>query len=210
MRIAVVGATGRTGVPLVRDALARGHEVTALVRSPAKRSLLPDDIDVVEGDATDRAALDRLVAGTDAVVDLVATERGGPSDLRRRIVPGLLEAMRSHGVDRLVFLTGAGVRVEEDDPGVLDRVIVWVMRRLAADVLADGEQATAAVAASDVDWTIVRAPRLTDDEPRGGARAFAGVGQGSSTRIARADLAAWMLDELERPAWVGRHPVVTR
>lgn len=210
MRIAVLGATGRTGVPLVRDALARGHDVTALVRTPTKRSLLPDDVEVVEGDATDRAALDRLVAGSDAVVDLVATERGGPSDLRRRVVPGLLDAMRSHGVDRLVFLTGAGVRVAADEPGVLDRAIVWVMRRMAADVLADGEQAAAAVAASDVDWTIVRAPRLTDDAPTGGARAFAGVGQGSSTRIARADLAAWMLDELERPAWVGRHPVVTR
>lgn len=209
MRIAVLGATGRTGVPLVAEAVRRRHEVAALVRTPGKRALLPDGVDVVEGDATDRGALGRLVADADAVVDVIASDRGGPEDLRRRVVPQLLDAMGEHDVHRLVLLTGAGVRVEEDDPGLLDRIIVGVMRVVAAGVLEDGELATAAVAASDLDWTVVRAPRLTEDDPRGSARAFAGVGRGSSTRIARSDLAGWLLDELEAPAWVGRHPVVT-
>lgn len=209
MRIAVLGATGRTGVPLVTDAVQRGHEVRALVRTPSKKGLLPDGIEVVEGDATDRGALDRLVVGADAVVDVIAPDRGSPKDLRRRIVPQLLDAMDQHDVDRLVFLTGAGVRVEEDEPGLFDKAIVQVMRLVASDVLEDGEQATAAVTASGLDWTVVRAPRLNDDDPRGVARAFPGVGQGSNTKIARADLARWLLDELEEPAWVHRHPVVT-
>ena len=209
MRIAVLGATGRTGVPLVADAVERGHQVAALVRTPSKATLLPDGVDVVEGDATDPDALDRLVADADAVVDVIAPDRGGPKDLRRRIVPQLLDAMATHQVDRLVFLTGAGVRVEDDQPGLADKAIVGLMRLAASDVLEDGEQATAAVAASDLDWTVVRAPRLNDDDPRGVARAFPGVGQGSSTKIARADLATWLLDELEEPSWVHRYPVVT-
>jgi putative NADH-flavin reductase len=209
MKIAVLGATGRTGVPFVERAVAAGHDVTALVRTPSKRSLLPEGVTVVEGDAADADAVDQLVAGSDAVVDLIAPERGGPQDLRSRVVPRVLDAMRAHGVDRLVFLTGAGVRVEQDTPGLADRAIVWLMRRFAADALADGEQATAAVAGSGLGWTVVRAPRLNEDEETGQARAFAGVGQGSSTRISRADLARWILEELEDPQWTHRPPVVT-
>lgn len=209
MRIAVLGATGRTGVPVVEKALARGHEVAGLVRTPSKRSLLADDVVVVEGDATDADAVGRLVKGADVVVDLLAPERGGPRDLRRRVVPIVLGAMREHDVDRLVFLTGAGVRVDDDRPGLADRAIVWLMRRIAAEVLADGVEAVALVADSDRDWTVVRAPRLNDGTETGQRRAFPGVGMGSSTKITRADLAEWLLDEIEQPQWSGRYPVVT-
>lgn len=210
MRIAVLGATGRTGRPFVELALAGGHEVTALVRSPHKRSLLPAGVDVVDGDATDRAALEPLVAGCAAVVDLLAPERGGLPDLRRQVVPGLVAAMRAGGVRRLVLLTGAGVRVPADTPKVADRLIVGVMRRVAAQTLEDAEQAVAALTShDDLDWTVVRAPRLLDGDPTGRARAFPGVGRGSSTSVRRADLARWLLEEVERPAWVHQHPVVT-
>ncbi|WP_130011785.1 NAD(P)-dependent oxidoreductase [Serinicoccus sediminis] len=210
MRIAVLGATGRTGRPFVELALAGGHEVTALVRSPHKRSLLPAGVDVVDGDATDRAALEPLVAGCDAVVDLLAPERGGLPDLRRQVVPGLVAAMRAGGVRRLLLLTGAGVRVPADTPKVADRLIVGVMRRVAAQTLEDAEQAVAALTShDDLDWTVVRAPRLLDGDPTGRARTFPGVGRGSSTSVRRADLARWLLEEVERPAWVHQHPVVT-
>lgn len=209
MDIAVLGATGRTGVPFAIAATAAGHRVRALVRTPSKRSLLPAAVEVVEGDATDAAAVDRLVEGADAVIDLIAPERGAPDDLRRTVVEAVLDAMRRHDVTRLVLLTGAGVRVEDDEPKLLDRFIVRLMRVVAADVLADGERAVSAVRDSDTDWTVVRAPRLTDDEGRGDATASAIVGPDSGTKVSRADLAAWLLDELEDPSWVHAFPVVT-
>ena len=213
MRIAVLGATGRTGVPLVEGALRRGHEVRLLARDRGKaQRLLPLDDDRLElqaGDATDPGVLGALVDGVDAVVDVTGPVKGGPKDLRTRITGGLLPAMRDHDVDRLVLLTGAGVRVDADRPKVADRAIRRVMQFAQPDILADGQAAVAAVMGSHLDWTVVRAPRLTDGELRGKVRSAAHVGGGTGTTLGRADLAAFLLDEVDSPSWVGQAPVVS-
>lgn len=212
MRIAVLGGTGRTGVPLVEGALARGHDLRALVRDPAKAArLLPvhDRLELVTGDGTDASALDRLVAQTDAVVDVTGPVKGGPDDPRGRITAQLLPAMRRHDVRRLVFLTGAGVRVDDDRPKVADRIIRGIMQLAQGAVLDDGQAAVAAVADSGLDWTVVRAPRLTQAPARGQLRTAAHVGGDTGTTLGRADLASFLLDELERPSWTGRFPVVS-
>jgi putative NADH-flavin reductase len=213
VRIAVLGATGRTGVPLVEGALQRGHEVRVLARDRAKAErLLPLDderLEVHEGDATDPAALAALVEGTAAVVDVTGPVKGGPSDLRSQVAGGLLPAMERHGVERLILLTGAGVRVAGDRPKVADRTIRGVMQLLQPAILADGQAAVAAVVASDLEWTVVRAPRLTDGDARGRVRSAAHVGGDTGTTLGRADLAAFLLDDLDRGVWVRQAPVVS-
>lgn len=213
MRIAVLGATGRTGVPLVAGALQRGHEVRVLARDRAKAErLLPvddDRLEVLEGDATDPAALDALSQGVEAVVDVTGPVKGGPSDLRRQVTGGLLPALARHGVDRLILLTGAGVRVAGDRPKVADRAIRGVMKLAQPAILDDGEAAVAAVTASDLAWTVVRAPRLTDGAARGRVRSAAHVGGDTGTTLGRADLATFLLDELDRGAWIRQAPVVS-
>lgn len=213
MEIAVLGGTGRTGVPLVEQALDRGHSVRVLARDPDKAGrLLPTDSEqllVVAGDATDRAALERALAGVSAVVDVTGPVKGGPKDLRGQVVRVLLPAMRAQGVRRLMFLTGAGVRVEGDAPTVADRAIRGVMRLLQPEILADGQAAVAAVATSDLEWTVVRAPRLTDADSKGSIRSAAHIGGDTGATLGRADLARFLLDEVEQGSWTGKAPVVS-
>lgn len=213
MQLTILGATGRTGVPLVAAALERGHSVTCLVRDPAKAErLLPVDDDRVTlqaGDATDAAAVERVVAGADAVIDVTGPVRGGPKRLRSDVVAHLLPAMERHGVDRLVLLTGAGVRVDGDEPGLADRAIRGVMSLLQSEILEDGQEAVAAIAASSLDWTVVRVPRLVDGDRRGRTRTAAHVGGGTGTTLGRDDLAVVLLDEVEQRRWVRRAPVVS-
>ncbi len=213
MEIAVLGGTGRTGVPLVEQALHRGHSVRLLARDPDKAGrLLPADSEqllVVEGDATDGAALGRALAGVSAVVDVTGPVKGGPKDLRGQVIRVLLPAMRAAGVRRLVFLTGAGVRVEGDAPTVADLTIRGVMRLLQPDILADGQAAVAAVTTSDLEWTVVRVPRLTDADAKGSIRSAAHVGGDTGTTLGRADLARFLLDEVDQGRWTGKAPVVS-
>jgi putative NADH-flavin reductase len=213
MQLAVLGATGRTGVPLVHGALDRDHHVRVLVRDGDKaRRLLPVDhenLEVVEGDAVAPDALERVVVGVDAVVDVTGPVKGEPTDLRARVTRLLLPAMQNHGVTRLLFLTGAGVRVDGDRPNVADRSIRGVMQLLQSPILDDGQTAVAAVTASALDWTVVRVPRLTDGEPRGRVRTAAHVGGDTGTTLGRADLAGFLLDELDGPAWSRQTPVVS-
>jgi uncharacterized protein YbjT (DUF2867 family) len=213
MQLTILGATGRTGVPLVRAALARGHRPTCLVRDPAKAGrLLPVDDDRLSlhrGDATDAAAIDRVLAEAEAVIDVTGPVRGGPKRLREAVVTHLVPAMDRHGLGRLVFLTGAGVRMEGDTPGLADRGIRGVMSLLQADILDDGRAAVAAIVASPLAWTVVRVPRLTGGEARGTVRTADRVGGGTGPTLGRADLARFLLDEVERGAWVRRAPVVS-
>jgi nucleoside-diphosphate-sugar epimerase len=209
MQIAVIGATGRTGVPFVEQARAAGHGVAAVVRSPEKRRLLPDDVRVVEGDARDRPVLDRLVDGADVVVDVSGPAGRGEPDLRQAIVTELLAAMDEAGVARLVLLTGAGVRLPGDDPAPVDRVVGWIMERATPELLADGRAAVALARGSDREVTVVRAPRLVDGGRGGTLRVAEVVGGGHGARLGRDDLARFLLGEAQRAEHVGGAPVVS-
>lgn len=209
MLMAVVGATGRTGVPLVQQALARGHRVRVLVRDPAKADrLLPDGIEVVAGDATDPGALSRLVADADVVVDVSGPTKGGAPGYRERSTRALLTALEGSAA-RLIHLTGAGVRAADDQPKVADRVVRGLMQVVARALLADSTAAVEALRTGGRPHLVVRGPRLTDGEPSGRYAAAAAVGRDSGIQITRADLATALLDYAEAADWPAGAPVVS-
>lgn len=208
--VAVLGATGRTGVHVVDGARERGWRVRALVRSPEK---VPEGwrrdegVVVVEGDALDGEAVRALVEGADAVVNVLGHADGSPPDVLSRAVGNILSAMDEHGVDRLVHLTGAGVRQPADEPGILGRILGWTLGILQADLLQDSRMAAERIQDSDVDWTIVRAVRLTDGDPTGSVTAgFLGSDMGIT--VPRADVARFLLDEVADPRWTHEAPAV--
>lgn len=215
MRIAVFGATGRTGRPFVRQALAAGHEIVAFARdgTALKRDHDDERLTVVEGDVLDAAAVQRAIdtpsGPVDAVVNVLGHADGSPDDVLERGGRNILAALTQTGVSRYVVLTGAAVRVEGDPgPSVGSRVMGGLMRVLAGDLLEDSKAHVAAVRESELDWTVVRAPRLTDGEPTGQYEAgYLGMGMGET--IPRADVAAFLLAELEDGTWTGELPHVT-
>ena len=109
MHLTVFGATGRTGRPLVAQALAAGHHVTALVRTPAKLDLAHPNLTVVQGDVTDAEAVARVVDGADAVLSALGPVKGGPASMLTQATRNVIAAMRQHGVQRVVIVSGAGV-----------------------------------------------------------------------------------------------------
>jgi putative NADH-flavin reductase len=222
VKIAVFGATGRTGLPFLEQALAAGHEVVAFVRDPAKLDANLETADdtaaltVVEGDVLDAAAVARAVAGgaedaspVDAVVNVLGHADGAPDDVLERGGHNVLAAMAEAGVDRYVVLTGAAVRTGEDpSASVGSRVMGGLMRVLAGDLLEDSKAHVADVEETGLDWTIVRAPRLTDG-PHTGRYEAGYLSMGMGETISRADTADFLLAELERGEWVGELPHVT-
>lgn len=213
MRITVLGGTGRTGAPLVAEALKRGHHVTVLARDRTKaHRRLPasnERLTILEGDATDADAVDRAVAGAEAVIDVTGPVKNGPKDLRSRVTRALLPAMQRHDVKRLVFLTGAGVRVAGDRPKLADRAFRGAIRLLQPKILKDAQAAVAAVTSSPLNWTVVRAPRLTDGKRSGEVRAAGHVGDDTGTALGRSDLVEFILDELEDDDWSRQAPIVS-
>lgn len=214
MDITVLGATGRTGVHVVRLARARGHRVRALVRDQATARArlggLLDEVDVVVGDARVPGDVERAVTGSETVVSALGPVKGSPPDVMARAAAATVQAVRGLHRRRLVWLTGAGVRRPGDTPGVVDRLIVGVMAVATPTVLRDSRAGVAVVTgADDVDWTVVRAPRLTDAAALGRWRVADRVGGGHGTTLPRADLASVLLDLAESDEQVGASPVVS-
>ena len=208
MKVTIFGATGRTGWPLVEQALGRGYEVTAFARDPSKLGISHERLTVVQGDVTDGSAVERAISGQDAVVSALGHVKGSSKDVQARGTASIVAAMEKHGVRRLISLTGAGVRAEGDEPKFVDRAITFLLKRLQPAVLEDGVRHAEVIKESGLEWVIVRGPRLTEGEKKGQYRVGL-VGKNSGTQVSRADLADFMLDQLTDDANLGGMPVVS-
>ena len=215
MRIAVFGATGRTGHPLVEQAVERGHEVVAFVRDATglPSTLRNDDrVSTVEGDAYTGEGVDRAIAGdgdpVDAVVSVLGQTSDGPDDLLTEAGRHMLAAMSQHGVERLVTLVGAGVRSEGESVSLGGRVMGVLLKLLAGSVLEDARDQVERVKGSDTRWTVVRGPRLTEDAHTGEFRHGTDLSLGMRDTAARANVAEFVIDCLEDDLYVDEMPKI--
>lgn len=210
MKIALLGASGKTGSLLLRQALEEGHEVTAFVRN-AKRlaDLVHPKLRIVEGQADDPMALRKAVEGSEVVISTLGQAKGSSQDLLERTVQALVPIMKNAGVKRLVSLIGAGVSDERDKPDTFGRkFMVRVMRLFVPHVLDDATRHAAIVKSSGLDYTLVRPPRLLDAPAKG--KIDAGyLSMGPNNKIARADVARFMLSEAVKPRFVNESPMIT-
>lgn len=203
MKIAVLGATGRTGQPLVATLLDRGHEVVALVRDPAK--ITDSRVGVVTGSSTDRDAMTQLIDGADAVVSALGPT-SKESDLHTRTAQILVDLLPAHA--RFVGVSGAGIDVPGDQKGGRDKVVSFLIQKLGGDVVKDKPREYEVFAASELDWTLVRPPRLQDGVPTGSYYSDAHK-PGKSTSIRRGDLASFLADCVEQNLYVRQAPFVS-
>jgi putative NADH-flavin reductase len=205
MRVAVLGATGRTGRAVVDELLRRSHEVVALVREPQTAGL-PPGVATVVGDARDPSAVAALVDGAQSVVSALGPRRKDAT-LHREVAHLLVAAMRGAGVRRFVGISGAGIDVPGDAKSLRDRVVSALIQRVGGQAVQDKALEHQVWAASGLDWTLVRPPRLLEGDATGQVE-HAASRSPRTTRIRRTDLARFVVDCLEQELYVGAAPLV--
>ena len=210
MKLTIVAATGGIGRLALEQALAAGHDVTAVVRNPNK---LSRDVSVVAADmlAPDQAALERSVKGADAVLSGLGPVSKSDDGVASKGTQAIVQAMKATGVRRIVAVSAAPVstvpspgrpRPPMHDPGdgflmrnLMSPLIKVALGRryadlaLMEDILRD----------SGLDWTVVRPPRLTNKPPTGAYRTAYGRNVRRGLQISRADVAHLMLRVLAQP-----------
>lgn len=197
MRILIIGATGGTGRQLVTQALERGWSVSALVRSPHKLRLTHPNLTVIGGNVLDVAAVDRAVQGHDVVVSALGHKRWFyPNRILSRGTANIVEAMRCHGLRRLLVQSSLGVG------NSFGRLGLWYTLFVVPVILPfyfwDKARQEAIVRASGLEWTIVRPGVLTNARRRRPARHGARLGNWIwPVRISRADVAGFLLGAVE-------------
>jgi putative NADH-flavin reductase len=198
-RLFVLGATGKTGREVLRQAKERGHSVTAFVRSPEKLGALGDGIEVVKGDPRSAAELGAALAGHDAVVSVLGPADLGPSTILGDAARSTVQAMQASGVRRLLVESAAMLF---EHAGVIAAILrTTLLRHVAKDSVA----MEAAVAPTDLEWTIVRPPRLTEGPLTNRYIVADGkIPREGAFVTSRADVAHFLLEEVERGAHLRR------
>jgi putative NADH-flavin reductase len=210
MKIIVFGATGGTGRLIVSQALAKGHTVTAFARSTDG---LPQDphLRVIQGDIFDFGAVVDAVRGHRAVLSALGPRsRKKTDDVLARAMPHILEGMRQEYVNRLIVLGSAG---NDPDWGKYQNALTvtgwWIAKKIVLKhPFADQAAQERLIAASDVDYTIVRAPRLMDGPSAGNYRVLPDALPPGALRINRADVADFMLLQLTDPRFHRQGPYI--
>jgi putative NADH-flavin reductase len=192
-KILVIGANGGVGAEVVKLALQQGHEVTAIVRNPDRLKIRHDHLTIVKGDILQPETIRKSFEGKDIVVSAIGSNSRKATTLYSEGNRNVLNAMKETGVKRAFFISASGIEVNPSFNFVLQWATKNILQRLFKEMYKDLERMEAVIHNSDLNWTIVRPPRLTNAGTSGNYRISINryLDQGKS--ISRADLAYFIL-----------------
>ena len=205
MKLAVIAANGRSGKAFVELALAAGHEIRAGIFGT--NTLAPHEhLAVVPCDATNQKELENLLAGQDAVVSFIGHTKGSPpqvqADAMRRLVP----VMQKLHIQRLVSLTGTGVRRDGDRIPLIDRLLNLGIGIIDPARVADGREHVGVLEGSTLDWTVIRVLKLQHVRPAPFKLTLHGP---TKWYVGREEVAQAVLQTLEENTFIRQSPIIS-
>lgn len=205
MRIVIFGSTGGIGIELVKQALELGFEVTAFARTPSKLSeYKSENLKIIQGDVHDLAEVEKAVAGQSAVLSALGNPTLKPDKTTSEGTRNIVKAMAAHNVRRFICATSLGVGDSREQAGFFfSKIVIPLLLKNAID---DKEIQEQIIRESNLDWIIVRPGGLTDGAKTGKYRH--GLEKNISGRIARADVADFMLKQLMSDEYLGKTPAI--
>lgn len=203
MQLLVFGATGSVGRHVVEQALAQGHTVTAFARNPQKFDIQNPHLKLFQGDVMDFPTVVRAMQGQDAVLCSLGAGRNGV--IRSEGTRHIVQAMENASISRLICQTTLGVGDSRSNLDFFWKYIMFGL--LLRPAYADHVTQETYVKQSNVDWTIVR-PAAFTDKPQTEAylHGFPADQQGLTLTISRADVADFMLQQLQDPTYLHQTP----
>ena len=215
MKLTIIAATGGVGRELLEQAVAAGHDVTAVARNPGK---LSREVRAITADlaAPDPAALESAVAGADAVLSGLGPHSNSDAGIASQGTPAIVAAMKATGVRRIVAVSAAPVSTvptpsrpnpPKHDPGdgfFMRYLLSHIANARLGKVFADLAQMEDILAESGLDWTVIRPPQLTGKPLTGTYRTAYGQNLKGGLSVPRADVAHLMLRVLNQPETIGQ------
>ena len=205
MRVLLFGASGAIGSEVRRRARLAGHELVLFARDPARLEPIAPGEAIVAGDIADPAIVARSVAGVDAVVSVLGPTSNTAEQvaLFEGFARALVSAMEAHSVRRLVAISGAACTLAGEHKAFRARMASGFVRLAARHVVEAKQRELDVIAASDLDWTAPRPPRVVAAPATGSYR----VGDAATgMRITQGDLAAFMVQQLTDGTYLRQAP----
>jgi hypothetical protein len=207
--VALLGASGMVGNYLIREALARGHSVRALARTPAKLEEFSGRITIVQGDALDPVAIGELLHTSTVVISALGPVKADGDAARfvsTRATDNVLQVMAQMGLSRYLVVSGAAVVM----PGDKRNLLGWWIRTLVqvglSDVLQDKQAEYERLSDSAADWTLVRCPLIDPQAFR--YDPMISLQTPPAFRVRAGELARFIIDQIDSQDFVQRGPFI--
>mgnify|MGYP001546513397 FL=1 len=198
--IVVLGANGGIGSHTVKMALELGHSVTAILRDPNKLGITHPNLTVVKGDIMKPDTFEKYMDNKDAVISAIGVKGGfgadKPTVLYSRGNANLLQIMKEKGISRAFFISASAIEISPLLPFYVRFLAKYIVQKLLRNMYADLSAMEKLIKETDVDWTILRPPRLTNGVATGHYRFAINVYLKNCLTISRADLAHFMIDNI--------------
>ncbi|HKM59985.1 MAG TPA: SDR family oxidoreductase [Candidatus Bathyarchaeia archaeon] len=209
MKIVVFGASGGTGKQLVEQALVAGYEVVVYVRNPSKLNVSHEHLTVIQGELSDAALIETAVKGTGAVLSALGPRGGSKNKPLTQGMRNIIAAMKNQGVRRLIMTSTLSAKDSKDKPDFRTKAMVNLVKTTMHAAYEDIVSVAETVRASDLEWTIVRLAIL-NNKPKSGKVKVGYVGTGEvGTQISRADIADFMLKQIEDTKYLREAPAIS-
>ena len=206
MKILILGATGSTGQLLVKQSLEKGHQVTVLVRTPAKLNIIHDNLKVIKGDVLDNITLVDLLKDKDVVLSALGVGKSLKSgNLMTNVVSILIPSMNKTSVKRLILLSAFGVGETFSQANFIQKLI---FRLPLKNIYRDKSDADTLIKNSSIDWTLVCPTLLTNGPFTGKYTVGEKFTMKGMPKISRADVADFMIKQLTDYTYLKKIPIL--
>lgn len=210
MTVTIFGGTGATGLLVIQKALAAGHRVIVFARTPSKISVKHSNLSVVEGELTDIKKIADAVKNADAVISVLGPAGKAKGLIISSGIKNIVSAMQANGIKRLIATATPSYRDANDRFQFGFAFGVFMVKTLLGDTYHDIIETGETIAKSQLDWTIVRLPMLSNNQSTGKVHVgYTGDGQVKLFSLTRADLADFLLKQLNDNTYLHKAPVVS-
>jgi Trk K+ transport system NAD-binding subunit len=210
MNVTIFGGTGATGLLVIQKALSAGHTVTAFARTPSKISIQHNNLSVIEGGLTDIDKIETAVKNADAVISVLGPTGKSKGLVISKGIKNIISAMQKQGVKRFIATATPSYKDSKDKFQFGFAFGVFMVKSLIKDTYLDIVETGEQIAKSQLDWTIVRLPMLSNKPSKGKLNiGYTGDGQINLFSLSRTDLADFLIQQLDDKTYLRQAPVIS-
>jgi putative NADH-flavin reductase len=210
MKIAILGSTGFVGKVLIHKAVAAGYQVKTLARNPEKLKDIRDKVEIIQGSVFEPSAVEATIEGTEAVISTIGPPPRNPGDpiQYEKAMKEIVKLMNKHGIKRYIHIGGAVHLGGENENWTINRRLLrFFLNLFSKSILVAKHLEWEVLKKSDLDWTLVRPPRITDEEVSG--TLSADEKNLKSLKAGVGDLTDFLLNQIISKDWIKKAPLVS-
>ena len=210
MKITILGSTGFVGKVLINKAVVAGYQVKTLARYPERLEYIKDKVEIITGSVFESSSIEAAIEGAEVVLSTIGPPQRNPGDpvQYEKAMKNIVSAMDKYGIKRYIHIGGAGHAGGENEKWTLNRRFLRLLLNLSGkQILVAKHMEWEVLKTSDLDWTLVRPPRITNEIASGDISA--NEKNLESLKVSVGDLTDFILEQITSKEWIRKAPLVS-